>query len=76
MVSGVVLFFKLSKKDVIFFSLQAFADQCDAVSRRMGFMPLPLSVVMIRVISAAFKINTRGAPVVCFMAYLALLSFR
>jgi len=54
----------------------AFADQCDAVSRRMGFMPLPLGVVMIRVVSTAFKTNSRGAPVVFLLAYLALLTFR
>merc|ERR1719445_2411237 len=48
----------------------AFADQCDAVSRRMGFMPLPLGVVMIRVVSTAFKTNSRGAPVVFLLAYL------
>ena len=59
-----------------FYLLQAFADQCDAVSRRMGFMPLPLGVVMIRVVSTAFKTNSRGAPVVFLLAYLALLTFR
>ena len=54
----------------------AFADQCDAVSRRMGFMPLPLGVVMIRVVSTSFKTNSRGAPVLILLAYLALLTFR
>ena len=55
---------------------QAFSDHSDIVSRRMGFIPLPLGVVMIRVIGSAVKFNGLGAPVVFVLAYLCLVTFR
>lgn len=54
----------------------AFSDHSDIVSRRMGFIPLPLGVVMIRVITNAVRGNSRGAPVIFLLAYLCLVTFR
>lgn len=54
----------------------AFSDHSDIVSRRMGFIPLPLGVVMIRVIGTAVRGNTHGAPIIFILAYLCLLTFR
>ena len=42
----------------------------------MGFIPLPLGVVMIRVISNAVRGNSRGAPLIVLLAYLCLVTFR
>ena len=55
---------------------QANSDHSDIVSRRMGFIPLPLGVLMIRVISTAIKSNSKGFLVVCFLAYCCLFTFR
>jgi len=54
----------------------AFSDHSDSVSRRMGFIPLPLGVVMIRVIGTALRIHTYGSIVIFFLAYCCLVTFR
>jgi len=54
----------------------AFSDHSDIVSRRMGFIPLPLSVVMIRVISTAVRAHTQGSVAIFLLAYLSLVTFR
>eukprot|EP00093_Oithona_nana_P001925 01925.XXX_4611_15385_1 [CDS] Oithona nana genome sequencing. len=54
----------------------AFSDHSDIVSRRMGFIPLPLSVVMIRVISTAVRAHTQGSIAIFLLAYLSLVTFR
>ncbi|TRY76158.1 hypothetical protein TCAL_03511 [Tigriopus californicus] len=54
----------------------ALSDHSDLVSRRMGFMPLPLGVVMIRVIWTSIRFNGWGAGIVFVLAYLCLLTFR
>ena len=46
------------------------------VSRRMGFIPLPLGVVMLRVVYTSVKSTNPGAWVVVVMSYLCLLTFR
>ncbi len=56
--------------------MQAFTDHSDSVSRRMGFIPLPLGVVMIRVIGSAIRFEGAGAPLVFLLAYLCLVTFR
>lgn len=60
----------------LFFVFQAFSDHSDIVSRRMGFIPLPLSVVMIRVISTAVRAHTQGSIAIFLLAYLSLVTFR
>ena len=58
------------------FHFQAFSDHSDIVSRRMGFIPLPLGVVMIRVIGTAVRGYTQGSVAIFFLAYLCLVTFR
>jgi len=54
----------------------AFSDHSDIVSRRMGFIPLPLGVVMLRVVYTSVKSTNPGAWAVVVMAYFCLLTFR
>ena len=54
----------------------AFSDHSDIVSRKMGFIPLPLGVVMLRVVYTSVKSTNPGAWAVVFMAYCCLLTFR
>ena len=54
----------------------AFSDHSDIVTRRMGFIPLPLGVVMLRVVYSSVKSTNPGAWAVAVMAYLCLLTFR
>ena len=54
----------------------AFSDHSDIVTRRMGFIPLPLAVVMLRVVYTSVKSTNPGAWTVAAMAYLCLLTFR
>jgi len=54
----------------------AFSDHSDIVSRRMGFIPLPLGVVMLRVIYTSVRSTNPGAVVVAVMAYICLFTFR
>ena len=42
----------------------------------MGFIPLPLGVVMIRVIGSAIRFDGVGAPAIFALAYLCLVTFR
>ena len=53
-------------------SLQSHSDHMDLVSRRMGFIPLPLAVVLIRVVSQSLEVSFSLAHVsyalaTCFM---------
>ena len=54
----------------------AFSDHSDIVSRRMGFIPLPLSVVIIRVIGTAVKGDSAGTLFIFILGYLCLVSLR
>merc|ERR1719450_1114699 len=54
----------------------AFSDHSDIVSRRMGFIPLPLSVVIIRVIGSAVKSDSTGTMLLFVLGYFCLLSLR
>merc|ERR1712223_270275 len=54
----------------------AFSDHSDIVSRRMGFIPLPLGVVMIRVVGTAVRGHTQSHMAIIFLAYLCLVTFR
>ncbi|KAL4716175.1 hypothetical protein ACJJTC_013952 [Scirpophaga incertulas] len=54
----------------------AFSDHSDLVARRMGFIPLPLGVVITRVLVHAVKIDGFAAIFLIFIAYLCLLSVR
>ena len=61
---------------LFFFIYQAFADHSDWVARRMGFIPLPLGVVMFRVLVQTVTIDSIQGVILFIMAFLALTSFR
>ncbi|CAK1555115.1 unnamed protein product [Leptosia nina] len=54
----------------------AFSDHSDLVARRMGFIPLPLGVVITRVLVHAVKVEGFAAIFLIFVAYLCLISVR
>ncbi|XP_026318880.1 protein TAPT1 homolog [Hyposmocoma kahamanoa] len=54
----------------------AFSDHSDLVARRMGFIPLPLGVVITRVLVHAVKIDGFAAVFLIFIAYICLISIR
>lgn len=54
----------------------AFSDHSDLVARRMGFIPLPLGVVMVRVVASAIHINDFASVILFILAYLCLATFK
>ena len=55
----------------------AFSDPSDLVARRMGFIPLPLSVAMGRVLWATLTPSAKPANfILLFLAYLILIALR
>ncbi|XP_045523247.1 protein TAPT1 homolog isoform X1 [Pieris brassicae] len=54
----------------------AFSDHSDLVARRMGFIPLPLGVVITRVLVHAVKVDGFAAIFLIFVAYLCLITVR
>ncbi|PAV57415.1 hypothetical protein WR25_12267 isoform B [Diploscapter pachys] len=51
----------------------AFSDYSDQVSRRMGFIPIPLSIMLIRVLSQTFTISNRTSIIICVIAWFLML---
>ncbi|KAJ9594354.1 hypothetical protein L9F63_014230, partial [Diploptera punctata] len=54
----------------------AFTDHSDLVARRMGFIPLPLGVVMVRVLGHALHLDGPAAILLLIISYFCLASFR
>lgn len=54
----------------------AYSDHSDLVARRMGFIPLPLGVVMYRILSQSIRLTSPGSYLVLAVGFLCLLSFR
>lgn len=54
----------------------AFSDHSDLVARRMGFIPLPLGVVMIRVLANAVYISDVMSVIIALLAYFCLASYK
>ncbi|CAG4930907.1 unnamed protein product [Colias eurytheme] len=54
----------------------AFSDHSDLVARRMGFIPLPLGVVITRVLVHAVKVDGFAAIFLIFLAYICLITVR
>lgn len=54
----------------------AFSDHSDLVARRMGFIPLPLAVVMVRVLAQSVYIENLPSVIIIILAYFCLASFR
>ncbi|XP_014240836.1 protein TAPT1 homolog isoform X2 [Cimex lectularius] len=52
----------------------AFSDHSDLVARRMGFIPLPLGVVMVRVFSTSVRISSVESFLVAVLGYVTLHS--
>ncbi|MCP9264616.1 Protein TAPT1-like protein [Dirofilaria immitis] len=60
---------------------KAFSDYSDQVSRRMGFIPIPLTIMLIRVITQTFDFTITSVQLVFFRAipgitWLLLLSLK
>ncbi|XP_041368796.1 transmembrane anterior posterior transformation protein 1 homolog isoform X2 [Gigantopelta aegis] len=54
----------------------AFTDLGDQVSRRMGFTPIPLACLLIRIVSKSIKISGYLGLAVMVLLYLCLLTFK
>ncbi|CAM9741213.1 transmembrane anterior posterior transformation protein 1 homolog [Lampetra fluviatilis] len=54
----------------------AHTDHSDSVSRRMGFIPLPLAVVLIRVVSNSVRIQGALAYATALLIFLGLLTLK
>ncbi|KAF7489230.1 Transmembrane anterior posterior transformation protein 1 -like protein [Sarcoptes scabiei] len=54
----------------------AFSDHSDIVSRRMGFIPLPLSVLLIKIFFSSFHFNTVYSCLCLLFLILNLIIFR
>ncbi|XP_041476981.1 transmembrane anterior posterior transformation protein 1 homolog isoform X2 [Lytechinus variegatus] len=54
----------------------AFSDHSDLVARRMGFIPLPLACVVIRIIRQTVKLDWNTAVVLIIFLYLCLVAFK
>lgn len=55
---------------------RAYADHSDLVSRRMGFIPLPLAVLVIRVCASALTIDWWRGHLCLLLGYLCLLTLK
>uniref|UniRef100_A0A8R1HVZ5 Protein TAPT1 homolog n=1 Tax=Caenorhabditis japonica TaxID=281687 RepID=A0A8R1HVZ5_CAEJA len=54
----------------------AFSDYSDQVSRRMGFIPIPLSIMIIRVLSQTFSLDNWGSIVVFAIGWLLVFAVK
>ncbi|XP_035213401.1 transmembrane anterior posterior transformation protein 1 homolog [Stegodyphus dumicola] len=52
----------------------AFADHSDLISRRMGFIPLPLGALVLRVVIGSIPVVGFGGYLCFFLVYLCLMS--
>lgn len=55
---------------------KAYADHSDLISRRMGFIPIPLAVLVIRVFAGSLTINWWQGYLCLLLGYLCLLTFK
>lgn len=54
----------------------AFSDHSDLVARRMGFIPFPLGVILIKALYGAITIDSIPAALLVCMAFITLISCR
>ncbi|KAF4094159.1 hypothetical protein AMELA_G00010210 [Ameiurus melas] len=54
----------------------AYTDYSDSVARRMGFIPLPLAVLVIRVVMSSVKIQGALASVSLLLFYLGMITLK
>ncbi|XP_039607465.1 transmembrane anterior posterior transformation protein 1 homolog isoform X1 [Polypterus senegalus] len=54
----------------------AYTDYSDSVSRRMGFIPLPLAVLLTRVVTSSVKVQGSLAFICVLLFYLGLITLK
>uniref|UniRef100_A0A914VZ59 Uncharacterized protein n=2 Tax=Plectus sambesii TaxID=2011161 RepID=A0A914VZ59_9BILA len=54
----------------------AFSDHSDQVSRRMGFIPIPLSILLIRIFTQSLSFSSRQGFVLLALAWVALATLK
>ncbi|XP_055377688.1 protein TAPT1 homolog isoform X2 [Condylostylus longicornis] len=54
----------------------AYSDHSDLVARRMGFIPFPLSVVLIKALYTCVSFDNLAAFVLALLVYISLMSLR
>ncbi|KAM7394455.1 hypothetical protein PAMP_021259 [Pampus punctatissimus] len=54
----------------------AYTDYSDSVSRRMGFIPLPLALLLIRVVSSSVKIQGSLSVMCVLLFYLGMITLK
>ncbi|CAG5988871.1 unnamed protein product [Menidia menidia] len=54
----------------------AYTDYSDSVARRMGFIPLPLAVLLIRVVMSSVKVQGALSWTCVFLFYLGLVTLK
>ncbi|XP_048852482.1 transmembrane anterior posterior transformation protein 1 homolog isoform X1 [Brienomyrus brachyistius] len=54
----------------------AYTDYSDSVSRRMGFIPLPLALLLIRVVTSSVKIQGSLSCVCVLLFYLGMITLK
>ncbi|KAL4640358.1 hypothetical protein GN956_G12302 [Arapaima gigas] len=54
----------------------AYTDYSDSVSRRMGFIPLPLALLLIRVVTSSVKVQGSLSCVCVILFYLGMISLK
>ncbi|KAK1804329.1 hypothetical protein P4O66_020347 [Electrophorus voltai] len=54
----------------------AYTDYSDSVARRMGFIPLPLAVLLIRVVMSSLKIQGALSSVCLLLFYLGMITLK
>ncbi|KAJ0033556.1 hypothetical protein NQD34_000663 [Periophthalmus magnuspinnatus] len=54
----------------------AYTDYSDSVSRRMGFIPLPLALLLIRVVTSSVKIQGSLSFMCVFLFYLGMITLK
>ncbi|KAK1792575.1 hypothetical protein P4O66_012514 [Electrophorus voltai] len=54
----------------------AYTDYSDSVSRRMGFIPLPLALLLIRVVTSSVKIQGALSFVCVILFYLGMITLK
>lgn len=55
---------------------RAHADHSDLISRRMGFIPIPLAVLVVRVFSSSLTVTWWQGYLCLLLGYLCLLTFK
>ncbi|KAK3507563.1 hypothetical protein QTP70_028473 [Hemibagrus guttatus] len=54
----------------------AYTDYSDSVSRRMGFIPLPLALLLIRVVTSSVKVQGALSLVCVILFYLGMITLK